>query len=454
MAPFSFPGSSGLLNLLVSRDGGAEDPTTVAGFLSGQWHNPSDILSVLMLLGPDIVQKSIAQVSGRIVTPVAFSFGWVAYAASTLLRVFGDGRLMPDADMANATVIGAVSSHSRTTKSWILGRLLRDEDDRVDGEMLTEQPHVPPAATVDIHQPQPPAYSEAILTKPAPEWEALRVTVYEVDDNPPVPHGVPTLDWVWYSGMAVIVIQLIISIIPWIVSDDWGIFLVTAAGTMLALIGASLPQWSEEKWACPKKGGATVTITQGNGSRHAVLILGKKGIGLDLEILAMGTRTARPTLFTRIVSAVLALLWIVLLINVAGLQQNSWYLLGIGLLGSVQNLHAAGASRTPGAFGIHLKLVEIIRDKRVASVLKKVEEKYPMAGTSLVPIFFPGGLRVKDEDLTYWRKAINDRMAPNRYGTRIDEPDWATLAEPREKTAASGDKNVVADEIRPIRQGT
>jgi len=330
MAPFTPSSASRLLNFLAARADAAVDaaadaePTTVSGFLENQWRNPSDILSVLMLLGPDIVQKAIAQNSGRVITPVAFSFGWVAYAAASLLRVFGDGRLMPDADMANTTIIGAVSSHSRGTKTWVLGRLLRDEDDRLDNGMKNEQAHVPPTSTAQLHKGPPPTYQDPKNPAPAPEWEALRVTVYEIDDNPPVPHGVPTLDLVWWSGLVVIVIQLAIAIVPWIKYDDWGIFLVAAAGSLLALLNGSLPQWREEKWACPKKGGATVTITQGNGSRHAIVILGKKGIGLDLEILAMGTRTASPSLFTRIASAVLALFWIVLLIVVAGLNENSW----------------------------------------------------------------------------------------------------------------------------------
>lgn len=96
-------------------------------------------------------------------------------------------------------------------------------------------------------------------------------------------------------------------------------------------------------------------------------------------------------------------------------------LLGIGLIGGIQNLHAAGASRKPGALGIHLKELEKISDKRVAAVLKRVEEKYPTVGTSLVPIFFPGGLRVKGEDLTFWQSALRSQQEPNRYGTRIDD---------------------------------
>lgn len=64
-------------------------PAAVPNYLTQQWQNPSDILSVLLLLGPDIVQRSVAQLAGRAITPVAFSFGWVAYSVSALLSAFG-----------------------------------------------------------------------------------------------------------------------------------------------------------------------------------------------------------------------------------------------------------------------------------------------------------------------------------------------------------------------------
>lgn len=54
-----------------------------------QWRNPADILSVLLLLGPEIVKKAVAAQTGRRITPVAFSFGWVAYGASALLDALG-----------------------------------------------------------------------------------------------------------------------------------------------------------------------------------------------------------------------------------------------------------------------------------------------------------------------------------------------------------------------------
>jgi hypothetical protein len=40
-----------------------------------QWKNPSDVFSVLLILGGDVVGRALAQVAGSPVSPVAFSFG-------------------------------------------------------------------------------------------------------------------------------------------------------------------------------------------------------------------------------------------------------------------------------------------------------------------------------------------------------------------------------------------
>lgn len=229
---------------------------------------------------------------------------------------------MPDADVPNTLVVGSKSGHSRFTTSWVLGRLLRDANDRVDKELHNEKAHQSSEQVRQANQPR--MYSTMSRPAAGPEWEALRVTVYEFSRRPPLPHGVPTTDLIWWSGFVVILLELIIAMIPWIVDKDWAPFLVTASGNVLALFGSSLPQWRAEKWACPHNGGDTATITEGNGSRHAVLIIGRKDVGLDLEILARGTRTSKSSMFTKITSVILAILWICHLIAVAGMGQNTW----------------------------------------------------------------------------------------------------------------------------------
>jgi hypothetical protein len=295
-----------------------------------QWSNPNDILSLLLLLGPNIVQRAIAQLSGNSVTPVAFSFGWVTYSLNALLAVIGSGsfcswlelytsneyiggKLMPEAD-SHCLLIGAKSGHVRSNKVWVLGRLLRDIEKDTDEHI--ERKEAP-------HEAETRRSPTQRVVGTQTTWEALRVCVYSYHDERNVLHGVPNRDWLWYMGFVIIGIQLAVALVPWIVYASWGTFVVTIGGTFLAIFTSSLPQWGQEKWACPHTS-TTVTLTRGNGCRQAIVILGSKNVGLDLEVLATGTRTGHSSRFTKLVAPLLAVLWIVLLICVAGMNDHSW----------------------------------------------------------------------------------------------------------------------------------
>ncbi len=365
--------------------------------LSSQWQNPADILSVLLIIGGDVIQKAIAQLSGDYLVPVAFSFGWVAYSFSTLMSIVGDGRLMPAPDYP-AKVINAGSGYSRENRSWILGRLLRDFEFPLNDDI------------------------------------GLHITVFQADDKEA---GKPDKDQYWVSGFVVIILQLGIAAIPCGLYNDWGIILVTAVGTLLALVTGMLPQWRFEKWACRRKTEKVVILTGGNGTRHVMVIIGA-GKGLDLEDLAVGEspRMRRRTehgnrlatrerdkdgnvmkdsegkdkmkilmLFgvpvsfwiTQVSCLILAFLWIVFLITVAGLQQNTWYLLLIGGLGMIQNVVLAGASRRPSTTGIHLTKIKSIEQSKVMDALMDLESYQEHCGRSLLPEFFNGKLRPAEE---------------------------------------------------------
>lgn len=224
---------------------------------------------------------------------------------------------MPNAEVGNTIVVEVETGHQRVNMSWVLGRLYRDLNGAIDKSIKDEIP-----------RPQ----DSSLEAKPATRVirnkdirEALRITVYRTIDDPPQNHGVPIVDWVWYSGFVTIVIQVGISIIPWVLSGDWAIFTLTISGNVLILVTGSFKQWREEKWATTKTGGPTVAITSGNGSRTAVVILAsKKRVGLNLSILANQTGIVRVSKLVKSLTAVLALLWIVYIITVAGLQQNTW----------------------------------------------------------------------------------------------------------------------------------
>ncbi|KAI9707963.1 MAG: hypothetical protein M1820_004382 [Bogoriella megaspora] len=291
----------------------------------------------------------------------------------------------------NAQLVVAKSGSVRTNQAWIISRLLRDFEQRMSEETYETD-------------------------KSAPKYEALRISVFEIDQQ--VDPGTMTHDWKWYSGFAVILLQLVVSCIPVILYSNWFVVTITAAGTMLALIQGTFPQWKKEKWASTKTGGSTVSISQGNGSRHVMTILGrdhtpseqlKNYKGLDLEILAGGSKRFRPAKHSTQLALLLTILWTALLISVAGLQEDSWFLLAAGIIGMMHSIFVAGATRSPGVYGIHLKPVEAITARKVAMVLHEAEEKYPTVGSSLIPVFFPGRMYVNKEEIEFWDAAAERR---------------------------------------------
>ncbi|KAK7688519.1 hypothetical protein QCA50_008057 [Cerrena zonata] len=356
-----------LFNILNTMSTHLQLPSRRSDFSSvkSQWQNPNDILSILTIIGGDIVQRAVAQLSGHpsYITPVAFSFGWVGYALSMVLAIMGEGRLMPAAD-CDCVLVNAKSQYVKTNRSWILGRLIRDHEKD-------------------------------------PLKSGLTVTFYKTRQNDSVSaQGVPKLDWVYYTGIGVIIVQLAIAIIPGAVDQNWTILTVTAIGTILALIGGALPKWKAEKWngrRSDKDSDRTVVcLTRGNGYSDVMVIISEGKDQYRLEDIA-NARDA-PFRGTIWIALILCIAQILLLLIVAGLNDHAWFLLAIGALGIVQNAVAAGIRRDLGTTGIHLEEVGFpVTDRKVMKALQLAEEREPYVGISLVPIFFPGGLRPDEE---------------------------------------------------------
>ncbi|CAK7236855.1 hypothetical protein SCUCBS95973_009751 [Sporothrix curviconia] len=287
------------------------------------------------MLSHGIVRMAITQLPGQSLTvplrwrqqrrlrihiaQVAFSFGWVACSYASLFSVVAGTPLTSTSD-ASPIVVNCTTGIKRESRSWVLARLLRDYEIRCA---------VDPRSEEDTGRA-----------------ESLRIDVFALGaaDMP------LSYDGFWWSGWAVIVLQLAASAVPWILYGDWAIFLVTLAGTLLAALMCSLRQWTEEKFVTRKLDeDKVVALTRGNGSFHVMVFVGGRG-AWDLESLATGDYHARWE--SRWICGLLVLLWTVLLLATSGIGDHTWFLICIGGAGMLQNLCVASACRDFATSGL------------------------------------------------------------------------------------------------------
>ncbi|KAI9737532.1 MAG: hypothetical protein M1834_009687 [Cirrosporium novae-zelandiae] len=420
MAPFPAIAAA-LLQKLASNSQSnsttsSSNSSSVISSLRSQWSNPGDILSLLLIIGGDVIQKSLGQLSGHVLTPVTFSFGWVAYAYSVLLAVFGNQKLMPEADYS-AEIINCDTGYKRSNESWVLGRIVRDIEYWLDAEPKREVEALLVSENEKRkHQGRGPVSKIGLC-----------VSIYS--SIKPFKQGKPAYDHLWVIGLVVTVIQLGIAAIPWGINGEWVALLITAAGSLLAYITGALPQWTLEKWSCRKSSTKTCALTHGDGSQHVIVIQGNS-IGLDLKDLAASEGTKWR--FTSISLVILAVFWTALLITVSGLQEHTWYLVAIGALGMIQNIYVAGAKRRPNAFGVHIQYDKHFFFPKVMRTLMETEIEYPGVGKSLVETFFPGSLR--DDEITFW----NELVTPEARREWIRKKDEERLLKGRKSTREGG----------------
>ncbi|KAJ5887711.1 hypothetical protein N7495_007752 [Penicillium taxi] len=378
--------------LMLARDSKFDALLTSEEFRA-QWIHPADVFSVLLILGGDVVARALAQLAGQGLAPVIFSFGWVAFSVSTLVSAIGENKLMPSDPDCKCKVINCKNGYIRENSSWILGRIMRDFDKWSD-----------PATKEKIETLLDDKKIEDKLAE-RPTRAGLVVTVYKPSEKGDV--RVAKRDFIYWSGIFTLIVQLGVAAVPCGLFGDWGILMITAIGNTLAFATGLLPQWRKEKWACRDKSPSTFVITRGNGAQHAIVILGNRH-GLNLEDLAAGQSSfdASTNLLTRVALLALSILWVLLLITAAGLQLNTWFLLAIGGIGIVQNVFVAGWDRKPENFGIPLDYVRVFGQTKVMETLYDVERNYRGVGVSMLNEFFPG--RLHSNEVEKWDKIEAD----------------------------------------------
>jgi hypothetical protein len=408
-----------------------------------QWQQPGDVLSLLLLVGGDVIQQALAQLVGvrfRLfktghniyVTPVAFSFGWVAYAFSSLVSIFGDRRLMPNPD-TSIIVLNCDNGYVRDNNSWVLGRLVRDHE-----------------ASVEVAAAFAPLDSSG-----KPRSISLKIDIFiakAIDENQS-----PTIGKAWFVGWAVIAMQHAMAAFPWVKYGDWAIFMVTICGTAFALFTGALPQWTAEKWSAGRlhsKKKKTIALTRGNGHQYVMVIVGHEN-AWDLE--AMSSARLKTRSETRWAYLALAALWTLLLITVSGLKAHSWFLIGVGGLGMLQNIYVAAAIVEPEELNIRLEPHQVCstiigfqmeqeakklhratdpasseededdshlaqnmmeRPSDVMGALMELEKLLPKVGASLLSVFFPGGVEYEparlysNREKKFWKSAFRRMGKP------------------------------------------
>ncbi|KAK3690243.1 hypothetical protein B0T22DRAFT_536974 [Podospora appendiculata] len=369
------------------------------------WQSPGDIPSLLLLIGGDVVQRAIAQLTGVYVqvgpklpkvyvTPVAFSFGWVAYAFMTLASVIGGKQLMPPSAEINSTVIECATGFQRANQSWLLGRILRD-----------------PAGTL-----------LALVSGSLPQWGLKKWPGRRL--NPPRPEAAAADTPVQEKGMAA-------PNVPDLESGATSLSHRPISPTNLNAQavggpGCSSPQGPEVRddretsgkpsWKRNKT--KPVCLTRGNGYCYAVVIIGS-GRAWDLETMAAATSESLPA--TPWVLGALAIAWMTLLVSVSGIKLGTWYLILVGGLSMVQNVYASSVPRSPETNGLKLTPFsdrptiigssasesdfwdgngdgEVSDDEvGVRGAIRELEKTLPGAGFSLMPVFFPAIIRFERE---------------------------------------------------------
>ncbi|KAK8005583.1 hypothetical protein PG990_011620 [Apiospora arundinis] len=355
-----------------------------------QWSNPTDVTTVLMIIGGDVVQKALAQTAGCVYTPVCFSFGWVSYAFLALVNVLGDGRLLPPPDYP-AKVFNLQSGYARENRNWLIGRVVRDNE----AYLSREKPMGANRIRISIWQARPRSntgrgrnhhtrhpYSRAHLWGGFPQWTAEKL--------PNRQHSKQIYALTCGNG-----------------SKD--IMVINGAGNCLQLEELSHQEsprgprpW--EKFSQGDDGCSSDTMRFGGS-------LPLHQPSTQNMISKMRFRLPIGFLITLVVCIVQTMAWLVLLISVGALDTNTWYLILVGAIGMFQNGFLAAMERSPEQRNLSLELLETISTVKVMDGLMDLGASYGH-GRHLVSEFFPGPLR--PDEMQWWdgdRHTYDDRRA-------------------------------------------
>ncbi|KAI0704643.1 hypothetical protein C8Q76DRAFT_697202 [Earliella scabrosa] len=320
---------------------------------------PSDVtggilLSLYLSLTSDVMQRAQS-----VPTLSAFCVEWPRHLISILAR-----KNPPPAHDWPSTVINVKSGYARTNRSATIEHLLQSHAGAPPRRGLT--------VTFLYTSEFPGAYTTHIIS-----WSAVSTMAAQ------------------YAGAWVLVRAGFAS---------KSIFPVAGAGMWLSFMGGLVMLYQRKKElrsarAVPANKREVVCITSGNGSTDAVVVVTEGG-GAKLEDIA-GGRAGGLDAMAGIALTGLIALWVVWVVAFTQLEiHDACCVLGIAALGTAQAIYAARTWRGEKALGFELANKEVVHEDKVMEALMRAENVESGVGLALLPVFFPGPLRPKEEE--YW----------------------------------------------------
>lgn len=257
-----------------------------------QLRSPQDVFTILLLIGGDVVRTAVARLSVPTImlpwidrdinlTPVAFSFSWMSFAFMGLAAVVGDCQLMPPPECA-IKVLNYATNNVIDNQSWLLGRVVRDQECRQGMRYVQDQSRYPSQDAFPFTNNSNARFltNRSLLrhlfqsgrATNTVQNAALIISIHRAGKPSP-----PARDRCWWLAVSCIVVQLVAAAIG-SYTHNWAVSLVVYCGTAFALITAGLVQWKEEKWSSRRlraNTSKTVAFTRGNGRRHMMIIEAK-----------------------------------------------------------------------------------------------------------------------------------------------------------------------------------
>ena len=317
--------------------------------------HPGIALALYLSLTPDIMQRAQAIPGSGV-----FCLEWPRYLVSLLTR-----KNAPPAHDWPSTVINVNSGYARTNRSATIEHLLQSHASK-------------------------------------PTSRGLTLTFLYTSHAPGMPGG----DLAAWSAPAVMLVQLVGASMLERVGASQSVFQLVSTGMYLSVLsGITLifQRKQELRSARAVKQREVVCVTSGNGSTDAIVVVTEPG-GAKIEDIA-AARTGGLGIGASIFVALLLATWAVLLLTFTKLSAvDAWCVLGVCALGTIHATYLARTWRSAKGLGFKFEKKTVVHGDKVMTALMAAEEIEDGVGLALLPVFFPGPLRPKEEEWWEARK--------------------------------------------------